>query len=147
MKIIPTRRIPHSTYRAGILQSRAYRALNTYMTKSISGYGLSVPQWAALGVLYDEKQTRPSALAETLGVKTPVATRLLNELSRKDLTVRSPYSEDKRGAVVIITPQGVKLVRTIERDLRKNMQDFLSGIKISELLTYIKVLSKLSKKL
>ena len=141
------KKIRLTTYNAGLLQSKAYRALNVFMSKALAKHDLSIPQWAALGILYDEKECRPSTLAATLGIKPPVATRLLNALESKGLVVRTAHADDNRGAVVRITPHGTKLVTIVERQLRSEMRLFLSDIKLNELASYIKVLSKLASKL
>jgi DNA-binding MarR family transcriptional regulator len=82
-----------------------------------------------------------------MAIKPPVATRLLNALVDQGLAVRNPYSNDSRGAIIGITPQGAQLVTLVERELRSEMQIFLSDIKNSELIGYIKLLSKLAAKL
>lgn len=141
------RKIPVTTYRAGILQSRAYRALGVFMNKALAKYELSMSQWAALGILYDENECRPFEIAKTLAIKPPVATRLLNSLVDKGLATRSPHADDNRGAVIQITLQGSDLVTLVEQELRSEMRKFLSDISNTELIRYIHTLSKLATKL
>lgn len=141
------KKIPISTYRAGLLQAQAYRALSHFMTQALAKHDLSMPQWTLLGILRDQKTCRPSSLATLLGVKPPVATRLLGDLIKKGLATKTPHSTDNRGAIAAITPAGATLVAHIERTLRLELRKFLADLSIGELRTYLKVLSKLASKL
>ncbi len=141
------RKVPATTYQAGILQSKAYRALGVFMNRALAKHDLSVSQWAALGTLYDEHECRPSEIARALAIKPPVATRLLNGLVDKGLATRSPHADDSRGAVMQITLQGSDLVTLVERELRNEMNKFLSDISNIELIRYVTVLSKIAAKL
>jgi DNA-binding MarR family transcriptional regulator len=143
-----TRRyISFNTAEAGLLQSKAHRVLTAFMTSALAKHNLSLPQWALLGLLADCGQTRPTDVADTLGVKPPVATKLLNELENKKLLVRTKDLSDSRAAVIHLTKKGSQLVKVVERQLRVEMRTFLSDIKVPELLTYINVLNKLAKKM
>lgn len=141
------RKIPATTYQAGILQSKAYRALGVFMNNALAKHKLTMSQWAALGILHDEHECRPSEIAIILAIKPPVATRLLNALVGKGLATRSPHADDNRGAVMQITLQGSDLVTHVERELRIEMRKFLSDISNTELIRYITVLSKIAAKL
>jgi DNA-binding MarR family transcriptional regulator len=128
------KKIPVTTYQAGILQSRAYRALGVFMNKALAKHSLSMSQWAALGILHDENECRPSGIAKILAIKPPVATRLLNALVNKGLAIRNPHVDDNRGAVIQITLKGSDLVALVERELRSEMRKFLSDISNTELV-------------
>jgi DNA-binding MarR family transcriptional regulator len=139
-------RLALTTYRTGLLQSKAHRALSAFMTGALSKSGLSAPQWALLGVLTDKRQLRPSQISAELGVKPPVTTALLNELVAKKLIVRVAHGSDNRAALVGITDAGAQLVATVEHDLRKEMKEFLKDVKIPELIVYMRVLNKIASK-
>lgn len=136
-----------TTYQAGMLQSRAYRALSNFMTDFLQLHDLSLPQWSLLGLLHEAKEYRPSQLAEMLGVKPPVATKLINEMEAKKLLARISHGKDGRGAVISITSEGAKLVGNVESHLRQEMRDYLGDIGRDELVTYLKVLARLAAKL
>lgn len=140
-------RIPLSTYQAGLLQSKSHRALTSFMTSHLAPFGISLPEWAALGVTHDQWEIRPTEVANLLGVKPPVATNLMNQLQQKGYLRREQHDDDSRGVVICLTDQGEELVVEAEKKLRVALRDFLDDISISELLTYVKVLTKLSKKI
>lgn len=134
------------TYQAGLLQSKAHRALTAFMTAQLAKHNLSLPQWAALGVLSEETEVSPSTIAGILGVKPPVATKVLNELVHKRLLKRTKHERDHRAAVLHLTAEGIALVGVVEQQLRKELRIYLADIKISELMTYIQVLNKIAAK-
>jgi DNA-binding MarR family transcriptional regulator len=141
----PTASLP-STYTAGMLQSKAYRALSNFMTGYLSEFGLSLPEWKVLGSLYEKRGLTPTDLAEALGVKLPIATRLLKSLEAKQLLTRSVDGKDTRVVRVEITAEGKNLAFKLEKMLRQEMRLFLHDIDHSDLVVYLRVLSQLAAK-
>lgn len=136
-----------STYAAGMLQSKAYRALSNFMSAYLKPYNLSLPEWKALGYLQEASVLTPTDISNALGVKLPVTTRLLKNLEAKKLLKRKADSADNRVVRVKITPQGTKLALELEKGLRQEMKHFLADISQPELIAYMRVLSKLADKI
>jgi DNA-binding MarR family transcriptional regulator len=134
------------TYQAGLLQAKAHRVLTSYMTEALAPYGISLPEWALLGLLKDHKVLRPSEIADHLGVKPPVATAHLKRLDSAGLIHRNQPADDSRVVEISLTPEGIRKVDTIESRLRVDLRGFLKGIKVADLITYIRVLAKLADK-
>lgn len=135
-----------STYKAGLLQSKAHRALTTFMREQLTPYDMTLPEWATLGLAYDLHEIRPSEIADLLGVKPPVATSLLNKLEKKQLVKREQHAGDSRGYVIAITAEGAKLITSVETVLRKELRRYFNNISVKEFIIYIKILSKLAAK-
>jgi len=136
-----------TTYAAGILQSKAYRALSNFMSAYLQPHDLSLSEWKLLGLLHEHQHLAPSEIAETLGIKLPIATRVVSQMHAKGLISRSSATSDKRMVKVIISDKGRKLATKLERGLRQAMQEFLADINREELKVYITVLDKLAAKL
>ncbi|HSH31573.1 MAG TPA: MarR family transcriptional regulator [Candidatus Saccharimonadales bacterium] len=136
-----------TTYEAGLLQARAYRALKNYFSASLEPYGLTMTQWALLGHLFSHPQgLRLSEISVVLSVEAPLATNLVTSLERKQLVRRHPDSSDNRAKLVVISPDGRKLVPQIEKELRAAMKLFLEGVSIEELSAYLQVLQTMATK-
>jgi MarR family transcriptional regulator for hemolysin len=136
-----------TTFRAGLLQSQAYRSLTNFMNTQLAHFDVSLPEWSALGVLVlAEKPLRPHDIATTLAIKQPVATRLLQRLVVKGLVSRSVDSSDGRATLIHLTKQGLATAQVIERELRQEMKLFLAGIKSQELAIYLKVMEQIADK-
>jgi MarR family 2-MHQ and catechol resistance regulon transcriptional repressor len=135
-----------STYQTGLLQSKAHRALATFMTESLNQSDISLPQWAVLGLLFDNDDSRPYKIAAMLGVRPPVATAVINELEYKKMVVRKPHATDNRATVISLTRKGKTLVGKVETRLYKKLREFLDDVTTPELVVYIRVMAKLAAK-
>jgi MarR family transcriptional regulator for hemolysin len=135
-----------TTYRAGLLQARAYRNLSNFMSIALSPYDIVLMEWALLGVLKEAGEMRPSAISDELGVKNPLTSRHLKRLAEFGYIERNEMDDDARGAMVHLTPIGKELVETIEHKLRGEMRDYLKGISLRQLASYLSVLEKLAVK-
>ncbi len=135
------------TYEAGLSQSLAYRALSKFMAKFLRRFSLSLPEWKLLGHLGEARKMSPGQIAELIGVRAPIATRLLKDLEAKSLLTRERNSSDSRRVGVTITTKGVQAIRDIEKELRPALARFLYDIDAEELAAYLRVTRQLANKL
>lgn len=136
-----------TTFEAGLLQNRAYRALNNFLTHHLAKEGLTVPEWKLLGQLTLTDGQRLSQLAAILDVEPPYATRLVLSLEEKGLVARRSDTSDDRAKQVYLTPKGLSRAGDIEKTVRTAMRSFLADIDPEELAIYLGVLLKLARKL
>lgn len=136
--------LPLTTYQAGLLQSRAYRKLSVFLTDALKEYNLSMPEWAFLGLVFDHKKIRMRVLAALLDVEPPFATKLSRSLEAKKLITRRSDEHDNRVRWIALTPEGTKLVKRVEGNLRREMRSYLKTVSIRELVIYLHVLAKIS---
>lgn len=141
-----SKEIPYKTYRAGLLQAKAHRALTQFMSDALSPYDISLPDWAALGLLNDNKSLQPSELATRIGVKPPVVSATVRRLTQKKLVQKQLSSTDGRSFSFGLTDRGRETVNTVEKELRQAMKSYLPNVKVRELMNYIRVLEKLANK-
>lgn len=134
------------TYRAGLLQAQAYRALKQFLSIYLEKHNLMMNDWALLGLLYDGGPMRLSALAKTLQVEPSLSTTMVNKLHKQELVKRLNDPADSRAKQVMLTSKGGKLVYAVEHDLRRAMKEYLEDISPAELVLYINVLAKLAAK-
>jgi MarR family transcriptional regulator, transcriptional regulator for hemolysin len=134
------------TYKAGLLQAQAYRALKQFLSGYLGKHNLVMNEWALLGLLNEGGPMRLSALAKTLQVEPSLSTTMVNKLHKQGLVKRLNDPADSRAKQVMLTAKGGKLVDSVESDLRKEMKEYLQDISPAELILYINVLSKLASK-
>ena len=133
---------PLSTYKAGLLQAKAYRILKHRTNELLRPYDLSSLDWAVLGLLFDhEKGFKLSELAKLLGIEAPFASIMIDVLEKKKLVKRIVHPDDRRAKIIILTSQGKKIVPIIEKDLREHTKDLIHGASLSSLQGYLKVLN------
>ncbi len=129
-----------NAYSTGLLQGKAYRALNISLTKVLFPHDLSIPEWKLLGQLYDHGELRLADLSDRLNVEPPLVTSLIDRLEKKEFVNRIAHLHDKRAKIITITSKGKSILPQIEPEVKKAMGILLLGVTRDELLSYIKVL-------
>jgi DNA-binding MarR family transcriptional regulator len=134
-----------TTYRVGLLQSKAYRVLKQHTDKKLTPFDMSSTHWAFLGLLYDDakKGMRPGEIAEELGVEAPFVTRLSNEFTKKGFVKKASDEKDSRATLLALTEKGRTQVGTIEKHLRAEIAPLIQGVSMSDLLSYLQVLKQI----
>ena len=98
-------------------------------------YGLTVSQCYALESLFENGKMPSSDLATRLGLDISSTTRLVDQLVKKKLAVRSKSAEDARIREIQITEAGQKLVSRIQQDLvglvDQALEDFPAEVRIA----------------
>ncbi len=134
----------NTTYRIGLLQSKAQRILHECTTKYLKNLKISPINWAFLGIVNDhEDGIRPSEAAEILGVEAPFITSMINDLRKKGLIADKSHPEDNRVKMVQLTQKGRKFVESTESQLRTQMKVLVKDISPKEFADYLYVLKKI----
>jgi DNA-binding MarR family transcriptional regulator len=129
-----------NAYSTGLLQGKAYRALNNSLTKVLLVHDISIPEWKLVGQLVDHGEMKLAQLADRLDVEAPLITALIDKLEKKELVKRTNHPQDKRSKIIMVTPKGKKTIIEIEPYVKQTMARMLKGIHRSELFSYIHVL-------
>jgi MarR family transcriptional regulator for hemolysin len=130
-----------STYKFGLLQTKAYRILKNTTAQLLEKYNLTTVEWAFLGVLYDDQNgIKISDMAEILDVEIPFVTATTDNLEKNGFITRKQAGDDKRSKILMLTLSAKKQVPEIERYLRHETKFLLEGISINEILAYRKVM-------
>lgn len=140
-----TRTIPLATYEAGMLQAASNRNLTTFLTNALKSSNITTSEWSALGILATTGESRPSDMAMIMDVKTPMATRLISSLLEKNLVAERKISQDQRGKLIVLTPEGKKLLDQEELVIREGMREYLKDVDLGELATYLKVVEYIAR--
>ncbi len=127
-------------YSTGLLQGKAYRVLNSTLTKVMILYDLSIPEWKLLGQLHDHGLMRLTDLAGRLDVEPPLITKLIDGLEKKEMIKRTSHPQDKRAKVISITKKGKDTVMSLEVPVKMAMGRLLQGTASEELRVYLRVL-------
>lgn len=139
----------YSTYKAAILQARAYRNLRNFMVRVLKNYDLTSTEWSILGTISDEAKNggiRISQLAKLLDVETSFVTNMAKKLIKRDLATYAYDEDDGRVRLLIATDKAHLKVIEIESKLRKEMRLWLEDVDHKQLAIYINVLGKISTK-
>ena len=129
-----------TTYRAGLLQAKAYRILKQKTTELLAPHGISTIEWAFLGLLSDKKVLRAQEVAGELGVEPPFVTVMAAKLSKKGLVVMVRDEKDTRVKNISLTKEGHVFVEKTEISIRTGIRGLVSGARPNDLLGYLAIL-------
>lgn len=133
-----------TTYKAGLLQAKAYRILKQRTADGLTKYGISTVEWALLGLLYEREQgMRSLELARQLGVEPPFITVLFKKLQGMNLVDSKNHATDSRVKIIGLTEKGRTFVAKTESALRAHMQPLLHDVSIKDLMSYLAVLQRI----
>ncbi|MGH7237167.1 MAG: MarR family winged helix-turn-helix transcriptional regulator, partial [Candidatus Saccharimonadales bacterium] len=102
---------------------------------------LTPTYWSILGCVTEARNgIRLAEVATQLGVKAPLITMLADDLVNRGLVQRVPHHTDKRAKLLVIQPEGKRLVKTVEQALTTHLNQLLQGVSTDEMTVYNKVL-------
>lgn len=90
---------------------------------------------------------RQSDLAKAIGITEASLVRTLHELERAEYIRREADPEDGRAKSLVLTSEGLRLARKIDRRLIELRKDLLSGIDEADLETTGKVLANIASRI
>lgn len=90
---------------------------------------------------------RQSDLAKAIGITEASLVRTLHELERAEYIRREADPEDGRAKSLVLTSEGSRLARKIDRRLIELRKDLLSGIDEADLETTGKVLANIASRI
>lgn len=86
-----------------------HRALNRALQVRLAPYGITVPQWHYMKVLWAQDGITQRDLSFRTGTTQPTTTIAINILERQSLVQRIRDPGDRRRVGIHLTPQGHKL--------------------------------------
>lgn len=110
-------------------------------------YGLSRAQAGLLFMIAYHQNIHVKKIAEFLGVSKSAASQLVDPLVNKKLVIRQADSNDRRISRLIITPEGMRLIKKLERLKFAGLRSALAGLSDAELKLMADLHTKLDLKL
>jgi DNA-binding MarR family transcriptional regulator len=141
----------YTTYDIGILQSSAYRKLQSLSKQVLKNHELTPNMWAVLGVLFHQHEKNSgevsaSKLAEKLELKLPFMTKTLATLQQGGwITVRAG-KVDARIKNILLTKRAHKKIPFIEKEVKSEMRKLLGSIEPDDMRGYISTLQHITSK-
>ena len=148
----PTSRLQRELQQRRPFQSSAHEAivgllrttdlLRRLLTARIEPHGITLQQFNVLRIL----RGAGAAGLPTLEVgsrmieQTPGVTRLLDRLETKTLVRRERCPHDRRQHLCWITPQGLRLLAALDRELADTQSHALKGLSAAQRRTFIRLL-------
>ncbi|MFE6508646.1 MarR family winged helix-turn-helix transcriptional regulator [Nocardioides sp. NPDC057767] len=96
-----------------VLLARAQRRIERALAEAYADFDLTAEQWRILSVLLDQPGQTMSRLADGAALPAGTLTRHVDRLAERGLVLRKVHAEDKRRAVVALSPVGASVAREI----------------------------------
>lgn len=143
-QIKPFRNVYH---KAGVNLIYTGKWIINYHSSIFKKYGLTLQQYNILRILNGQfpKAATVKLIQERMLDKLPDASRIVENLRKKELVQRDLNSGDRRSVDVVITQKGISLLNTIAEKENKTMDVFLANLDPEETEQLNYLLDKLRK--
>lgn len=114
------------------------------MRPKLREYNITEPQWRVMRVINDRGATDATGLAEVGLLHAPSVTRILKDLEERKLVTREPDANDRRRALVTLSPEGQEIVKVVSRQVARIMREYsdrFGAERLEKLVDEMKALS------
>ncbi len=112
-------------------------------SNDISRGKLTLPQFYVMDFLFSRGQAKMNELARSLSVSTAAATGIVDRLVRSGYVIRRPDVSDRRVIKVGLTGKGRKLMESVIRQRRLNLEEVLGRLSAREQDDYLRILKRI----
>jgi DNA-binding MarR family transcriptional regulator len=118
------------------------RAMRRRFEQAVAPLGLRSRHLVALTHLSDHGPAAQQTLIEVLGLDASNLVALLNELEDADLIVRSRDRADRRRGIIELSPQGERVLATVDRAFQAVDDEMLAALSSEERATLNELLAR-----
>jgi DNA-binding MarR family transcriptional regulator len=135
---------PAGAARSTVLITRMARAMRRQFERAVAPLGLRARHFVALTHLSDHGPTAQQTLIEALGLDASNLVALLNELEDAGLIVRSRDRADRRRGIIELSPEGERVLATVDRAFEAVDDEMLAALSSEERATLNELLARAS---
>lgn len=140
---------PNLDFASMSVVTRVFR-LNAFATRNVNRsfrqHNLHQGEFDVLATLYRSGSPyalNPQKLVEALLLTSGAMTNRLDRLEQAGLLVRSPNPDDRRGIIVSLTPEGLRVIKLVLKDYLKDLAELLDPLSAAERKQLAGLLKKL----
>ncbi|WP_291380803.1 MULTISPECIES: MarR family winged helix-turn-helix transcriptional regulator [Achromobacter] len=140
---------PSQDFSAMSVVARLFR-LNAFAARNVNRtfrqYNLHQGEFDVLATLYRTgapHAMNPQKLVEALLLTSGAMTNRLDRLEQAGLLVRNPNPEDRRGIIVSLTSEGLRVIKVVLKDYLADLNEFLEPLSAAERRQLAGLLKKL----
>jgi MarR family transcriptional regulator, 2-MHQ and catechol-resistance regulon repressor len=126
-----------------IVLSRAYRAVNDQVNKSIQSFGVNPTEFAVLELLYHKGDQPLQQIGGKILLASGSITYVVDKLEQKGLIVRKACEKDRRVTYASITEKGKQFIEKVFPEHEQTIHEIVSGLTVEEKEQLIELLKKL----
>ena len=121
-----------------------YRTLRKEFNQILESEGMTNGEFLMLKNIVQSGNRKVSEMAKELGVSMPYITSLSDKMVKKGFIEREQSKEDRRIVVLKLTKEGKKKYSRLDRLILKYLETGFDRLSDQELLTFEKILKKVS---
>jgi len=118
------RKLPPFEQSLGAVLIEAKEAVIAPLRPILREYDITEPQWRVMRVIGDRSETDATGISEVGLLRAPSVTRILKELEARKLIVRQMDENDRRRAVVALSPEGRVIVKDVSRIMVRILREY-----------------------
>jgi DNA-binding MarR family transcriptional regulator len=127
-------------------QSAINIQMNFWFNEMMKYHGVSYSEYRILRLLTKYPDgVEPSVIADKLAILRQTVTNMVDHLQNSYMVERIPHPADRRRIYVKLTPDGMKLAKTLLDEMAKVQIDVLSRFTTEEMLNYLDIRTKIIK--
>ncbi|MDP4162221.1 MAG: MarR family transcriptional regulator [Bacillota bacterium] len=126
-----------------IVLSRAYKAINEHVNKSIQENGVNPTEFAVLELLYHKGDQPMQQIGNKILLASGSITYVVDKLEQKGMLKRIACPKDRRVTYAQITEEGKQFIKDIFPNHENQIHGLMSALDESEKAEAIELLKKL----
>ena len=110
--------------------TKAQKKLNAFYTRVLEPFGITMPQFLLLAVLFEQNGRTVKEFGELLDLKGGAITPLLDQLEKKELIERRPDQFDRRVIQIVLTDRARSLEGALQEHIsttNKKIKKLIAG--------------------
>lgn len=121
------------------------RLMRSHMQESHASLGIGPSEGHLLHLIAEAQSINLKDLASAMHLTPGAITQLVDSLVHSGLVTRTPGEQDRRVAVVAVTPAGTQTIAKMKHFKEKMFANILDDLSDSELAAYVRVQRKMLK--
>ena len=109
--------------------------------------GVTQTQFLVLMAIHAYGRCTMGTLARNMHVRMPTATGIVDRLVQAGFVRRIPHPQDRRRVLVELTAKSHTFIQQFQRVIRRRWEDVLHSLRVDELETFYRVITKLRDQL
>lgn len=114
---------------------KSIRSYRVFAQKNLrnNGFKITVDQWLVIKCILENPDISQQEMGEIVFKDNASITRMIELLVKAKYLVRKPYNKDRRRVKLVVTDEGIRVIREIQEMAIVNRQKALRGISIQEM--------------
>lgn len=137
--------LPEPEETIGFVAYRTSLSMKQYLLKNFkeNGFDITVEQWGVMYRIFKNDGLSQNQIAEKVFKQGPNITRIIDDLEKKGLVLRSQDANDRRKYLLFLTETGTDCVMNLMKVIEKAKAGFSEGISQEDMMKTVNILNQI----